>query len=174
MRKLLFIITLVMSAVIVNAQKITVNEVDEFTGDAHIETDFELIWTGSMGSPSVGLGWSVWNGVPIMRAWHVGRSLCSVDEGESKFYFIFTDGSKLVLDCSKDQTADYNAAGNVYYLFGQYQLTKEEIKTLQTKVISKFRMDCDGIGYEQGEVKTKRAQKVREMFKLLDVDTMLK
>ena len=161
-----------MSAVIVNAQKITVNEVDEFTGDRLISSKYETIWIGTMLHPGqLQLNWAVINGIPAMSVSYGSDEVCSVNE-DCNFYIIFTDGDKIVLPCAVNNMADIITLHS-YSLYAHYPLSPQDIEKLQKKIISKFRMELTSDRVE-GEVKTNRAQKVREMFKLLDVDTMLK
>lgn len=154
------------------AQKIAKNEVDKFTGDKIIQSSIESMWMGSLSNPGdLRVWWSVINGIPSMSVIASREDVCSVND-KCKLYIIFSDGDKVVLNCAVNNMAKPKSL-QLYHQYAVYGLAVQDIKKLQSKVMTDFRMEFTSSNLE-GKIGTKRAQKVREMFKLLDVDTMLK
>ena len=161
-----------MSAVIVNAQKIAKNEIDKFTGDVNIESKAERLWR--KGGRSVYLKWFATNGIPFVVAYYYNNyDLLSVDKGD-ELYINFMDGTQTILISATNNIGDgsYSMYGNSYSLGILYAIMPEQIEMLQKRVIKAFRLYHDG-GYVEGDVNPERALIIREMFKLLDTETML-
>ena len=174
MKKILLAITLALMAVSAYSQKIAKNEVDKFTGDVTIASDFERLWGRKYGE-NVELQWIILNGVPNLTAlYHNNYRLYSIDQGD-ELYINFMDGTQTMFVCAYDHIADatyYSGGSARYKLVCFYLIMPEQIEMLQKRVIKAFRLYHDG-GYVEGDVNPERALIIREMFKLLDTDTML-
>jgi hypothetical protein len=171
MKKIIFALLIIFSSVVLQAQSLEKNEVDEFTGHTVKQTSWEtfnnsMSFTGYFRISKINE--SYFFDLKMM----IGSKIFSIDQGQ-EFMFKLSNDEVIILKnleytiACKGCGAKGFAGSQGYGIQTSYVLTPDQVQALFQKDIIKVRIYTND-GYVENDLKSKNSIKIKTALSLID------
>lgn len=164
MKKIILIVVIVFSGMLMQAQKLIVNEIDSFTGNELKETSFAYFPPDFENNIGIAIRQV---GIDYYLKLMLNGPIVVLEEG-SKLMLKIKDGQVVTLynrQYSEPQNPESTFGAKIIY--ANFVITKNEIELLKASDVDAVRIYFNDLEYLDIQIKEKHKKKLNKMFNLI-------